>query len=113
MQSSQPERHDQAAVRTGQLLAPGRRDIVGGDRQDDAVVGVQVGIAQRAVGLYHLHLVEARGVQMVAGAGDQALEVLEKESFSLMLCDVRMPGMTGVQVVPQARAVDPARVAPA
>ena len=50
----------------------------------------------------------SRGYEVeIAGAGDQALEVLEKESFSLMLCDVRMPGMTGVQVVPRARALDP------
>src|SRR6059058_6142295 len=42
----------------------------------------------------------------IAGSGDQALEILEKQSFSLMLCDVRMPGMTGVQLVPQARAID-------
>jgi response regulator RpfG family c-di-GMP phosphodiesterase len=50
----------------------------------------------------------SRGFEVeIAGAGDQALEILEKESFSLMLCDVRMPGMTGVQVVPQARGLDP------
>ncbi len=50
----------------------------------------------------------SRGYEVeIAGAGDQALEILEKEGFSLMLCDVRMPGMTGVQVVPQARALDP------
>ena len=42
----------------------------------------------------------------IAGSGEQALQILGKQSFSLMLCDVRMPGMTGVQVVPQARARD-------
>jgi response regulator RpfG family c-di-GMP phosphodiesterase len=42
----------------------------------------------------------------IAGSGDQALQILDKQSFSLMLCDVRMPGMTGVQVVPQARMRD-------
>jgi putative two-component system response regulator len=42
----------------------------------------------------------------IAGSGDQALEVLNDGNFSLMLCDVRMPGMTGVQVVPRARAKD-------
>jgi len=50
----------------------------------------------------------SRGYEVeIAGSGDQALECLGQESFSLMLCDVRMPGMTGVQVVPQARALDP------
>jgi response regulator RpfG family c-di-GMP phosphodiesterase len=49
----------------------------------------------------------SRGYEVeVAGSGDNALQLLEKESFSLMLCDVRMPGMTGVQIVPQARALD-------
>ena len=49
----------------------------------------------------------SRGFEVeIAGSGDQALEVLDSQSFSLMLCDVRMPGMTGVQVVPLARARD-------
>jgi putative nucleotidyltransferase with HDIG domain len=49
----------------------------------------------------------SRGFEVeIAGSGDQALEILDAQSFSLMLCDVRMPGMTGVQVVPQARARD-------
>ena len=49
----------------------------------------------------------SRGYEVeIAGSGDQALEFLEKNSFSLMLCDVRMPGMTGVQIVPQAREKD-------
>jgi putative two-component system response regulator len=50
----------------------------------------------------------SRGYEVeIAGSGDQALQILGKESFSLMLCDVRMPGMTGVQVVPLAMARDP------
>ena len=49
----------------------------------------------------------SRGYEVeIAGSGDQAMQILDKESFSLMLCDVRMPGMTGVQVVPQARERD-------
>ena len=49
----------------------------------------------------------SRGYEVeIAGSGDQAMQILEKESFSLMLCDVRMPGMTGVQVVPRAREKD-------
>src|ERR1700694_4835621 len=42
----------------------------------------------------------------IAGSGDQALQLLGKDSFALMLCDVRMPGMTGVQIVPLARERD-------
>ena len=49
----------------------------------------------------------SRGFEVeIAGSGDQALQILARESFSLMLCDVRMPGMTGVQVVPLAREKD-------
>ena len=46
----------------------------------------------------------SRGYEVeIAGSGDLALQLLDKSSFSLMLCDVRMPGMTGVQIVPLAR----------
>jgi putative two-component system response regulator len=49
----------------------------------------------------------SRGYEVeIAGSGDQAMQILDRESFSLMLCDVRMPGMTGVQVVPAAREKD-------
>ena len=49
----------------------------------------------------------SRGYEVeIAGSGDQAMEILDRDSFSLMLCDVRMPGMTGVQVVPLARQKD-------
>ena len=49
----------------------------------------------------------SRGYEVdIAGSGDQALQFLDKNSFALMLCDVRMPGMTGVQIVPQARERD-------
>ena len=49
----------------------------------------------------------SRGYEVeIAGSGEQALQILARQSFSLMLCDVRMPGLTGVQVVPQARALD-------
>jgi len=49
----------------------------------------------------------SRGYEVeIAGSGDHALQVLGKDSFALMLCDVRMPGMTGVQIVPLAREID-------
>ena len=49
----------------------------------------------------------SRGYEVeIAGSGDQAMQTLDRDSFSLMLCDVRMPGMTGVQVVPLALQKD-------
>ena len=41
-----------------------------------------------------------------AGSGSLALEVLGSERFDVMLTDVRMPGMSGVELVPRARAID-------
>jgi len=49
----------------------------------------------------------SRGYEVeIAGSGEQAMQILNNGSFSLMLCDVRMPGMTGVQLVPLARERD-------
>jgi response regulator RpfG family c-di-GMP phosphodiesterase len=49
----------------------------------------------------------SRGYEVeIAGSGEQAMQVLDNGTFSLMLCDVRMPGMTGVQLVPRAREKD-------
>jgi putative two-component system response regulator len=39
-------------------------------------------------------------------SGPAAIAVLEKERFVVMLCDVRMPGMSGLDVVPRAHALD-------
>ena len=40
------------------------------------------------------------------GSGPAALAVLEQERFVVMLCDVRMPEMSGLDVVPRALALD-------
>lgn len=42
-----------------------------------------------------------------ADSGPAALDALEREKHVLMLADVRMPGMTGLALVPAALAVDP------
>jgi putative two-component system response regulator len=48
-----------------------------------------------------------RGYEVeTASSGDAALERLEMESFELILCDVRMPGLSGVEVVSRALALD-------
>src|SRR5947209_12747564 len=66
-----------------------------------------IGDDEETIRLALRKFLRSRGYEVeIAGSGDQALEILDAQSFSLMLCDVRMPGMTGVQVVPQARARD-------
>src|SRR6185437_10258802 len=42
-----------------------------------------------------------------ASSGAAALSMLGRERFTLMLCDVRMPGMTGLDVLHRALADDP------
>lgn len=42
-----------------------------------------------------------------AESGTAALALLREGYYSLMLCDIRMPGMSGLDLVPQARAVHP------
>ncbi len=42
-----------------------------------------------------------------ASSGEAAIEALGREQFSVVLCDVRMPGVTGLQVLRHARALDP------
>ncbi len=38
--------------------------------------------------------------------GTAALEALAESRFAVMLCDIRMPGMSGIDVVPRAMSVD-------
>ncbi|MGH7538133.1 MAG: HD domain-containing phosphohydrolase [Gemmatimonadales bacterium] len=42
-----------------------------------------------------------------AGSGDEALVVLRQHDIALMLCDIRMPGTNGVDLVPQALEISP------
>lgn len=41
------------------------------------------------------------------GSGEQALAVLRQVPFDLMLCDLKMPGMNGIDLLRAAQAVDP------
>lgn len=51
---------------------------------------------------------EAKGYEVkTAPDGPTALALLERHKFVLMVCDLRMPGMSGQEVVLKALAVDP------
>ncbi len=43
----------------------------------------------------------------LAGAGPEALDVLRREPVGLLLTDVRMPGMSGLDLVAEARRLNP------
>ena len=50
----------------------------------------------------------SRGYEVeTAGSADAALEQLRRSRFALVLCDVRMPGPSGLDLLPQAVALDP------
>jgi putative two-component system response regulator len=50
----------------------------------------------------------SRGYEVeVAESGIAALVMLERHRFVVMVCDVRMPGMSGLDVVPEALQLDP------
>lgn len=42
-----------------------------------------------------------------AGSGQQALELLEKSTYNIMLLDIKMPGMDGVEVLKKAKEAFP------
>ena len=42
-----------------------------------------------------------------ANRGEAAMEMIRKESFDLMVLDYKMPGMSGFEVVEQARPLQP------
>ncbi|MEJ2236860.1 MAG: response regulator [Gemmatimonadales bacterium] len=42
-----------------------------------------------------------------AGTGPEALELIQAGATALMLLDIRMPGMSGIDVVPEALHIDP------
>ena len=44
----------------------------------------------------------------MATTGEQALELIQAERLHLVLLDIRMPGMNGMEVMRRAKAIDPA-----
>src|SRR5258707_1115474 len=42
-----------------------------------------------------------------AGSGEEALQQLQRHRIALMLCDIRMPGTSGVDLVPDALEIEP------
>ncbi len=42
-----------------------------------------------------------------ASGGEEALEILIKQKFDLVFLDLKMPGMDGVELLPEIRLLDP------
>ena len=55
-----------------------------------------------------MRLLQRKGYETTgAGSGAEALEKLAKESFDLVLLDIRMPGMSGLELLRRAKEMDP------
>lgn len=75
---------------------------------DQGVKRVLVADDEETIRLALGKFLRSRGYEVhTAESGTAALELMSRFRFVLMLCDVRMPGLTGVEVVPQAIAADP------
>jgi putative nucleotidyltransferase with HDIG domain len=53
------------------------------------------------------YLVQQQFDVYTAGSGDEALDQLRRHKIALMLSDIRMPGTSGVDLVPQAIEIEP------
>ena len=42
-----------------------------------------------------------------AETGEEALEMIEKQDFSVMVLDVRLPGKTGIRILKEVKALKP------
>lgn len=55
------------------------------------------------------HTLEGEGYRLLAaGSGEEALELLEREPVDLLLCDLGMPGMSGLELLRRVRERWPA-----
>lgn len=53
-------------------------------------------------------LLQIEGIDATtAGSGPEAIEMLQEEKFDIIICDVRMPEMTGVQALSEFKKLDP------
>ena len=54
-------------------------------------------------------LLRRRGYAVtIASSGAEALALIEQQPFDLLLLDLKMPGMSGIEVAQRARALQPA-----
>lgn len=75
---------------------------------DDSLRRILVVDDESTIRLALSRFLRTRGYEVeLADSGSAALSLLEEQRFSLMLCDLRMPGISGLDVVPQALAQDP------
>lgn len=74
---------------------------------DDALRRILVVDDESTIRLALSRFLRARGFDVeVADSGETALHALRQGRFALLLCDLRMPGLSGLDLVPRALAID-------
>ncbi len=83
-------------------------DLAAAAIADDALRRILVVDDEATIRLALSRFLVSRGFEVeAADSGLRALDLLRGGRFALMLCDLRMPGMTGLEILPQALAVNP------
>lgn len=97
------------ALHTDPLRDPVRAiEVAGAAQVDDSLRRILVVDDESTIRLALSRFLRTRGYDVeMADSGTAALGLLGQQRFSLMLCDLRMPGVSGLEVVPQALAQDP------
>lgn len=75
---------------------------------DDSLRRILVVDDEATIRLALSRFLRSRGYEVeAASSGFDALEALQAGRFALVVCDLRMPGMSGLEVVPRAIEIDP------
>jgi putative nucleotidyltransferase with HDIG domain len=90
-----PRRTPGVAYPTPPRVAPGVKRLLVVDDEESLRIG-------------YAHQLRAHGYEVeTAASADEAIERIRQSRFAIVLCDVRMPGGSGLELVPRAHALDP------
>lgn len=75
---------------------------------DDSLRRILVVDDEATIRLALSRFLRGRGFEVeTADSGQAALDMLKESRFSLMVCDLRMPGISGLTIVPRALEIEP------
>ena len=89
-------------------LALKNRVRVAGDARDDTPVKILVVDDEEIIRSFLMDVLLDEGYQTKAvPSGEQALQLLKKNSFNLVITDIKMPTMDGIQVLRAVKSINP------
>ena len=93
-----------AASAAATTTTNGRDSVVAGDRRKDKVPSVLLIDDMLSILLQLTRIMQKAKIKVTtARNGKDALDILCRESFDVVFCDIHMPGLTGIEVVKQFR----------